>query len=112
MQVGLGVAQSLEQELVVPLLGSWVVSRQAEYRQNGELEGIAQLDRHIESEVVNSALGTLHPVQHATSVRVRPSGPANPEARLRGQYLLQLRHERRSSLRFTIHCLGDTMLSL
>ena len=87
-EVGLGVTQALDQELIVPLLGPGVICREAESYEHGKPENVTNVDRQVECVIVQTALRSLHPVENATSFRIRRAGPRDPDPRLRCPKLL------------------------
>lgn len=58
------LAQTLEQEGVMPDIGGGIGRRQSEAHHHGNPHGVGVMDRHLQGRIVPGPLGLLHPVEH------------------------------------------------
>lgn len=58
-------------------VGVWIVRDGREEDDAGQLEGVGEIDSKVESRIVKSTLGALHPVDNAAVATGGVAGPAN-----------------------------------
>ena len=64
------IGQTFDQEPIMATVALRIIAREPENSQDRQFQGVTQLDRVIQGQVVDPSLGALHPVENASTFRV------------------------------------------
>ncbi len=84
-QIGLNIRQTLIQKNEVPEIRMGKIRNPRKIHNQRQRQQIRNLHRQVDRMIVDSALGSLHPVDDTFAIRIRPAISPHRNSRVRQQ---------------------------